>query len=934
MKKQIFKIFLLLLPFFIPSFVDAAISVTPIVDTVLPGAERSVYSSVTGQADISVTWSASCGTLVNSVGFTTWTAPASGTCTVTGTSVADGATASATFTVSTTAIFTLNNIPMQATVYKNQPISIQSLVWGNVNTAVNWTNSGGTLIGTGREVVFSSNTAGTYTITATSQADNSKTSTTTIVVTDNEWPDVKTANNTMPIDCTATGSGTTYNVTDEATFDAVPWTTLAAGDTIRIHPGTYHKQILISRSGTASQPIRICGVRDGSGNLPIFDGTNATVAPGQSWNILRGYGGVEVYREPDDYWGGAAQRPNNIIVEGLRVTGYKSSNTYLAEGTGTPTNYVAGVACLRAQHGANVTFRGNDVSDCDNGIFTLANIPEVNMSRNFLIEGNYVYNNGLVNVAFRHQSYLQVLGLVVQGNYYGLPRAGMDGGQLKFRGPQHFIRYNYFEPAARMLDAVEAQEERAAIFTYAASVGTGYELDGLDAANLNADHVVGNEEAYQNKFIYGNILHNSGSEPTAWMVHGATDSDDQWSNPGGTLYFYNNTIFDTINSGQNYYSGLFDLGPYTGASEYDFFPTMRATNNAIYLDQSVLPGPTIFQWSRYQADRVVLDKNWVSDPASAIGSVSTLQDQRAVAWQGGRVATQISGRTNLVTGSILPFDSTSFLPIESSPLIGTSASLPGLSSALPPLMQYSPVTRLMSVRTNTQDIGALEYAGPDSTSPTTTPSPTGGTFSSAQAVTLTADESATIYYTTDGSDPTESSTQYGSPISISSTTTLKFFAKDLAGNSETIKNQTYTINIPPAETCSDSIQNQNETGIDCGGVCGACAIAPAPASPSNSSHHSHEKKTTKPRTITNSKSTIKFGQTLIQRGKKFSKKSPVLLYFSKPNGTYYPPQRILSDKSGNFLITFKNFKPKGIYSWYAVDAKTGKRSKVVKYRVK
>ncbi len=73
--------------------------------------------------------------------------------------------------------------------------------------------------------------------------------------------------------------------------------------------------------------------------------------------------------------------------------------------------------------------------------------------------------------------------------------------------------------------------------------------------------------------------------------------------------------------------------------------------------------------------------------------------------------------------------------------------------------------------------------------------PLGGTYNTAQSVTLTANEAAAIYYTTNGSIPTTSSTQYSAAIPISATTTLKYFAKDTAGNSEAVKTQTYTITV-------------------------------------------------------------------------------------------------------------------------------------------
>jgi hypothetical protein len=80
--------------------------------------------------------------------------------------------------------------------------------------------------------------------------------------------------------------------------------------------------------------------------------------------------------------------------------------------------------------------------------------------------------------------------------------------------------------------------------------------------------------------------------------------------------------------------------------------------------------------------------------------------------------------------------------------------------------------------------------------PVTTASPVGGTYGSAQNVTLSVNEEATIYYTTNGTNPTVSSSVYSSPIPIAATTNLKFFAKDTAGNSEVVKTQTYTIVIP------------------------------------------------------------------------------------------------------------------------------------------
>ncbi|HKC27014.1 MAG TPA: chitobiase/beta-hexosaminidase C-terminal domain-containing protein, partial [Jatrophihabitans sp.] len=82
-----------------------------------------------------------------------------------------------------------------------------------------------------------------------------------------------------------------------------------------------------------------------------------------------------------------------------------------------------------------------------------------------------------------------------------------------------------------------------------------------------------------------------------------------------------------------------------------------------------------------------------------------------------------------------------------------------------------------------------------------------GTYTSNVQFSLSAADNvggsgvSNIFYTTDGTTPTRSSPTYTTPLNLTSTTTVKFFALDAAGNAEAVNTQVVTIdNAAPTTT--------------------------------------------------------------------------------------------------------------------------------------
>jgi N-acetylneuraminic acid mutarotase len=94
----------------------------------------------------------------------------------------------------------------------------------------------------------------------------------------------------------------------------------------------------------------------------------------------------------------------------------------------------------------------------------------------------------------------------------------------------------------------------------------------------------------------------------------------------------------------------------------------------------------------------------------------------------------------------------------------------------------------------------LEYKMPVSPAAAPTFNPAAGTYNAAQIVTISdATANATIYYTTNGTTPTTSSTVYSGAITVSSTETIEAIAVASGYSASAVASASYTI-IPPAAT--------------------------------------------------------------------------------------------------------------------------------------
>ncbi|HEX5285243.1 MAG TPA: chitobiase/beta-hexosaminidase C-terminal domain-containing protein [Bryocella sp.] len=123
---------------------------------------------------------------------------------------------------------------------------------------------------------------------------------------------------------------------------------------------------------------------------------------------------------------------------------------------------------------------------------------------------------------------------------------------------------------------------------------------------------------------------------------------------------------------------------------------------------------------------------------------------------------------------------------------------------------------LTAVDTVNGGIGTANLSGITAGSAAATPtfSPAAGTYTSVQTVSLSdATPGATIYYTTDGTAPTTSSTKYTGSITVSSSESVNAIAVVGGLSNSAVATAAYTLNLPLTQTPAISVASGTYTSV-------------------------------------------------------------------------------------------------------------------------
>jgi hypothetical protein len=430
------------------------------------------------------------------------------------------------------------------------------------------------------------------------------------------------------------------------TIGDVPWESLGPGDRVFIHwrATSYNEKWVICRQGTAENPIVVSGVAGPSGQLPVIDGRGAVTRTALSyWNEARGVikiGGASI---PSD------TLPSHIEIENLDIRSGRPPYTFTNDSGGTET-YADNAASIYVEKAEHLTIRNCILRDSGNGLFIGA---YDGLTQDILIEGNWIYDNGIEGSIYQHNTYTAAIHITYQFNRMGGLRANCGGNNLKDRSAGLVVRYNWIEDGNRQLDLVDAEDSQVLV----------------------------NHPDYGTTFVYGNILIESEGEGNSQILHYGGDSGTTADYRKGTLHFFHNTVIST-RSGNTTLMRLSTNDEYADVRNNIVYTTASGSHLAMLSESGVMDLRS--NW---------LMDGWVDSHSTFSGSIIDY-------------GTNIEG----INPDFYDFSTQDFSPTHGGPCENTAGPLSaGVLPEHAPTSQYSRHQRA-SVRPGdgAPDIGALE----------------------------------------------------------------------------------------------------------------------------------------------------------------------------------------------------------------------------------
>ncbi len=453
----------------------------------------------------------------------------------------------------------------------------------------------------------------------------------------------------------------------------VPWLALKAGDTVEIHYRLepYRTKIGLSAIGTKEQPIHIKGISNDEGKKPILSGENAITPENltnffsEEWDEANAL--ILIKRGKNLRWG---EKPANIIIENLHLTGASSNNQFTDQYNNTRT-YDNSSAAVWANLVDTLTIKDCTIEDNGNGVFVLSKNSEEDVSRNITITGNTFNSNGVADSFRQHHIYTQAAGITIESNSFEHLRPLAQGAAIKDRSSGTVIRYNKIIAGTYAIDLVDPEDSYK---------------------------IITKEENFHDTWVYGNIIisaTNNGDLPfSSRLIHYGGDTGVFDIYRKGTLHFFHNTVYTDLYSQhetlpRSWRTRLFIMDTND--------ETVNASNNIFYAN-----GNSYVSWLSEYGNMVLSGTNWMN-------SATAVYSDNVQEFKGSYTNDGI-----LIQGSDISFlDKSSYqlsIIAASSAIDSATLSATNDNENFPVSYQYSDTLQLISREAigNALDLGALE----------------------------------------------------------------------------------------------------------------------------------------------------------------------------------------------------------------------------------